>query len=63
MKVIKNCGKGREKNNIMINTRTTTKRVANSYKQKKCKTKITKIQITTTKKVVNNYSEKRGKKK
>lgn len=46
---------------MMINMRTTTKRVANSYKHKKCKTKITKIKITMTKNVVNNCNKKRGK--
>lgn len=45
----------------MINMRITTKRVANNYKHKKCKMKITKIKIMTTKKVVNTYSEKREK--
>jgi uncharacterized protein YhfF len=46
----------------MINMKTMTKRVANSHKHKKCRTRITKIKIMTTKRVINNCNKKRGKK-
>lgn len=42
----------------MINMRTTTRKIANSCKHKRCKTN--KIKIMMTKKVTNNYSEKKG---
>ncbi len=50
----------KRKRKTMINTKTVTKRVANSRKPKKCKTRITKIKIMTTKKVINNCNKERG---
>jgi hypothetical protein len=38
--------------------RIATKRVVNNHKQKRCKTRITKIKIMMTRKVDNSCSEK-----
>ncbi len=43
---------------MMINMRTTTKKIVSSCKHKRCKTN--QIKIMMTKKVTNNYNEKRG---
>jgi hypothetical protein len=46
---------------MMNNMRTTTRRVANNYKHKRCKMKTTKIKITSNKKVPNSCNEEKGK--
>lgn len=47
---------------MMINMKTMTKRVTNSRKHKKFRTRITKIKIMTTKRVINSCIKEREKK-
>jgi hypothetical protein len=42
----------------MINMRIVSRRVANNYKHKRCKTWTTKIKIITTKRVVNHCNQR-----
>ncbi len=44
----------------MINMKTTTRKIANSCKHKRCKTMTTKIMIIMTKRVASSYNEERG---
>jgi hypothetical protein len=44
---------------MIINMKIMTKKVANSYKHKICRTQITKIKIMTIKKVNSTYNEER----
>jgi hypothetical protein len=43
--------------------RTTTKKVVNNHKHKRCKKKTTKIKIRTIRKVTSNYSEESEKRR
>jgi uncharacterized protein YhfF len=50
-----------KKRKTMINMRTASRRVMNSYKHKRCKMKTTKIKITTIRRVTSSYNQDEGK--